>query len=253
MHNISSNAKFPIQDTGATDTFFRISDSKFLSDVKPGGGLIVGLPNGTAIRSIATGKLNTPPINTLVHIFSDDHLERSLNSTSDYCNQGCTAIFTATSMLIVHDSSGMIVASSTKLSTDKLWPSFCQDLSSETMSPTANIMVRHEINADFVAYTHSCFGSPPDSSMLRALKTGYLDNVDRITAKCSPTTCQMPSPQPRATSTNHGRASNQQASGAHHHRSQHLKTHTTTPTSAPSSMNKSPLSRLSRPMKTLLI
>ena len=46
MHNNNSNAKFPIQDTGATDTFYRKSDSKFLSDVKPGGGLMVGLPNG---------------------------------------------------------------------------------------------------------------------------------------------------------------------------------------------------------------
>jgi hypothetical protein len=49
----------------------------------------------------------------------------------------------------------MIVASSTKLLTDKLWPSFRQDVSPAAMSQTANIMVRHEINADFVAYTHS--------------------------------------------------------------------------------------------------
>jgi len=82
MHNVNINAKFPIQDTGATDTFYRKSDSKFLSDVKPCGGLVVGLPNGTAIRSIATGKLNTPPITTLVHIFSDDQLERSLANVS---------------------------------------------------------------------------------------------------------------------------------------------------------------------------
>jgi hypothetical protein len=92
MHNTNINAKFPIEDTGAINTFYRKSDSKFLSDVKPCGGLVVGLPNGTAIRSIATGKLNRPPITTLVHIFSDDQLERSLNSTSDYCNQGCTVI-----------------------------------------------------------------------------------------------------------------------------------------------------------------
>ena len=81
-------------------------------------------------------------------------------------------------MHIVHDSSGIIVASSTKLPTDKLWPSF-----NFGHTPTANIMVRHEINADFVEYTHASFGSPPDSSMLRALKAGYLVNVDRITAK----------------------------------------------------------------------
>jgi hypothetical protein len=183
MHHINRNAKFPIQDTGATDTFYRESDSKFIYDIKRGGGLVVGLPNGAAIRSIATGTLHTHPISIPVHIFPDDQLERSLNSTADFCNKGCTATFTATSMHIVHDSSGIIVASSTKLPTDKLWPSFDLSSTPTPISPTANIMVRHEINADFIEYTHACFGSPPDSSMLRALKAGYLANVDRITAE----------------------------------------------------------------------
>ena len=86
-------------------------------------------------------------------------------------------------MHIVHNSSGIIVASSTKLPTDKLWPSFDISSNPTSISPTANIMVRHEINADFIEYTHACFGSPPDSSMIRSLKLGYLENVDRITTK----------------------------------------------------------------------
>ena len=173
MHHISRNAKFPIQDTGATDTFYRESDAKFIHDVKRGGGLVVGLPNGAAIRSIATGTLHTHPISIPVHIFPDDQLERSLNSTADFCNKGCTATFTATSMHIDHDSSGIIVASSTKLPTDKLWPSFDLSSTPTPISPTANIMVRHEINADFIEYTHACLGSPPDSSMLQRSETIY--------------------------------------------------------------------------------
>ena len=72
MHHINRNAKFPIRDTGTTDTFYRESDSKFIYDVKRGGGLVVGLPNGAAIRSIATGTLHTHPISIPVHIFPDD-------------------------------------------------------------------------------------------------------------------------------------------------------------------------------------
>ena len=180
----NASTKAPIQDTGATDTFYRQSDSKYLSEISPGGGLVVGLPNGDAIRSVATGKLHTIPISTTVHIFPDNQLDRSLNSTADFCNQGCTATFTATSMTIVHDESRIIVASSTKLPTDKLWPSYQHDSNLTPIPPIAlaNIMVRHEINADFVAYVHACLGSPSDSTMLRALKAGYLSEYGRITA-----------------------------------------------------------------------
>ena len=116
--------RHPIEDCGATNTFYRHSDSHRLLDIKPGGGLSVGLPNGASIRSVATGQLVTGPIQTLVHIFPDNQLERSLHSTADWCNQGCTATFTATSLTVVHDATGEIVASSTKLPKDRLWPAF---------------------------------------------------------------------------------------------------------------------------------
>ena len=178
-----SRGKRPIQDCGATNIFFRQSDSHYLSNVKPGGGLTVGLPNGAAIRSVATGILETPPISTKAHIFSDTDLDRSLVSTAEFCNQGCTATLTATSLTIVHDATGTIVAHSTKDKSDRLWPAFQHNDTPLPSPVTANLLVRHEINADFVAYFHATMGSPPDSSMERALRAGYFSNVDRITAK----------------------------------------------------------------------
>jgi hypothetical protein len=47
--------------------------------------------------------------------------------------------------------------------------------------PIVNNVVRHEINADFVAYSHASFGSPPDSSFAAALSKGYLGNFPRLT------------------------------------------------------------------------
>lgn len=134
------------------------------------------LPNGSVIRSTATGTLETPPIFTKVHIFPDDQLDRSLISPADYCNAGCTAIFTATSATIIHDETGEIVILSTKALTDRLWPF-------QSPEGKINTAVKHEINADFVTYTHACFGSPTDSCMLKALKKGNLSTLPRLTTK----------------------------------------------------------------------
>jgi len=48
--------------------------------------------------------------------------------------------------------------------------------------PTVSNVVRHEINADFVAYSSASFFSPPDSSLANALKLGWLGNFPRLTA-----------------------------------------------------------------------
>ena len=44
-------------------------------------------------------------------------------------------------------------------------------------SDTAANVVRHEINADFIAFNHATFFSPCDSAMYDALQLGYLGNL----------------------------------------------------------------------------
>ena len=171
--------ELPLWDTGATDLFFRSSDSNLLSSISSGGGLRVGLPNGHAIASTATGVLPTSFVSPDAHIFPDNLLNRSLVGVAEYCNNGCTMIFTATSSTCIHDATGTIISQTPKAPTAKLWP---MNLAPITSSTIANV-VRHEINADFVAFSHASFFSPCDSALYSALLKGYLGNFPKLTAK----------------------------------------------------------------------
>jgi len=166
----------PIHDCGATNTIFRQSDTHYLKGISPATGVTVGLPNGTSIKSAATGTLSNNKFIIPVPIFSNNALNRSLISTADYCNNGCTAVFTATSATITHDASGEIISQSYKEPHDRLWPFGLPTIQ------THNV-VRHEINADFVAYSSASFFSPPDTSLANALKLGWLGNFPRLTAR----------------------------------------------------------------------
>jgi hypothetical protein len=172
-------SKMPIHDCGATNTIFRNSDSIFLDNIRPDVGMIVGLPNGDNITSAAAGTLSNDKFSFPVPIFSNTSLNRSLISTADYCNNGCTATFTATSATITHDASGDILSYSSKGPTDRLWPF---DTLSQVPRSTISNVVRHEINADFVAYSSASFFSPPDTSLAHALTSGWLGNFPRLTA-----------------------------------------------------------------------
>ena len=101
-------------------------------------------------------------------------------ATADFCNNGCTAIFNSTSATIIHDETGQIISRSSKDPQARLWPF---DPSSVSPKILVNNVVRHEINADFVAYCHASFCSPPDNSMYEALRKGFLGNYPRLTAK----------------------------------------------------------------------
>ena len=167
----------PIHDSGATNTIFRQSDSNSLDNIRPDVGMTVGLPNGDSITSAAVGILSNSRISIPVPVFSDKSLNRSLIATADFCNNGCTATFTATSATITHDATGDIIAQSSKLPSERLWPF---DLHSTV--PVIHNVVRHEINADFVAYSSATFFSPPDTSLAHALTSGWLGNFPRLTA-----------------------------------------------------------------------
>jgi len=60
-----------------------------------------------------------------------------------------------------------------------LWP---MHLPPANSTAVMNNVVRHEINADYVAFSHACFFSPCDSAMYNALLLGYLGNFPRLTA-----------------------------------------------------------------------
>jgi len=204
-----------IHDCGATDTLFRNSDAHLLTGPNTAGTLCVGLPNGEVIRSHSSANFDAPNFSTKLHIFPDKLLNRSLMATADFCNNGCTAIFNSTSATIIHDETGQIISRSLKDPQARLWPF---DPSSVSPKFLANNVVRHEINADFVAYCHASFCSPPDSSMYEALRKGYLGNYPRLTAKMfrsnmpnSPSTAKGHLKQRRQTSKNKKRTASSDA------------------------------------------
>ena len=204
-----------IHDCGATDTLFRNSDAHLLTGPNTAGTLCVGLPNGEVIRSHSSANFDAPNFSTKVHIFPDKLLNRSLMATADFCNNGCTAIFNSTSATIIHDETGQIISRSLKDPQARLWPF---DPSSVSPKFLANNVVRHEINADFVAYCHASFCSPPDSSMYEALRKGFLGNYPRLTAKMfrsnmpnSPSTAKGHLKQRRQTSKNKKRTASSDA------------------------------------------
>jgi hypothetical protein len=81
------------------------------------------------------------------------------------------------------DPNFQILCEGTKDEHDKLWfmPSKMQTPTVEFAS--ANIFVKDEPNAVFVAYQSACFLNPPDSTFENAAQKGYLGNLPRLTAK----------------------------------------------------------------------
>jgi hypothetical protein len=144
------------------------------------------MPNGAVIQSIATGTLSTPPISIPAHIFSNTDLDRALIGDSEYTNRGCTVILTATSATVVHDATQRIIMRSTKEPTARLWP-FYPTTDAATIQKIGPQTAAHSAvlssNRDFVAYVHASLGSPPESSVLKALSKGYLNNLPRLTAQ----------------------------------------------------------------------
>ena len=118
----NNNNNFAIADSGSTDTLVRSSQTDFLHDVKPEGGLLITLPNGQVIKTTKSGYLPSSsvlPTPIKAHVVDDQSLENSLLSLSDYCNRGCTVTLTSTGILIIHPDGTVLHHS--KHPHDKLW------------------------------------------------------------------------------------------------------------------------------------
>ncbi|KAJ1404285.1 hypothetical protein B484DRAFT_404848 [Ochromonadaceae sp. CCMP2298] len=69
-------------------------------------------------------------------------------------------MLTSTSITVTDDASSCVLLYGSKSPSDKLWP----------------------LNADYVAYIHAALGSPATSTLLTALRGGYLACIPRLTA-----------------------------------------------------------------------
>ena len=188
--NDSSTSEKAIGDSGCSDTIIRHCDAHLLQDVQRDSTLEVELPDGSTIRSTARGvlKLNNIPAMD-AYIFDDAHLQRSLLSLSALTNLGCTATLTADGINVSNEY-GKIVLHSKKNRHEKLWT---VDLTcaldrtdpdtAQTHVATAFAGLRLETNATYVNFAHQSFGSPPISTFINAVSSGYLSNYPRLTAQ----------------------------------------------------------------------
>ena len=202
-----------VADSGSTDIIVRESDKAILQDIVPctvHSTLQVSLPNGDAIQSSAIGSLRTlVGVKIPAFVFPDAVLKQTLLSLSAFCNNGCTVTLTNTAITIQYK--GNIVFNGTKAPTAKLWtidlcpPDLTPDrqrarksrkLDAIASNGQANLAIKNETDAEFVAFIHGVFGFPTSSGFLKALNNGNLSEVPRITAKM--VTANLPNAIPTA-------------------------------------------------------
>lgn len=165
-------------DTGSTHTLLRESDAQHVQPTSATTDSIsVKLPNGTVIRSKFSGTLYFPylPQPLKVHVFDDSHLDTSLISISELCNIGCTATFTASNCIITYQDD--VVCTSTKSLSDRLW-----NIILPSLLPSTNATLLLSSDRNFVLFAHAALGSPAISTLLRAVRLGYLSHWPRLTA-----------------------------------------------------------------------
>ena len=172
-----------VGDTGATDMLVRQADAHKLAGYVAGGGHVMVLPNGQSITSTGTGEVRLPEnVDLTAHVFPDDILMNNLAPIAPLCNQGCTAVFTATGATVTHG--GTVILQGTKEPKETLWqfqipikaPLACS-------GGQANLVVSNQLDADYVAWTAATLGGPVTSTLLKAVKRGYLSTFPRITYK----------------------------------------------------------------------
>lgn len=141
------------------------------------------MPNGSTITSVATGNLHlsTDLAPIKAHIFDNNDLNRTLIAVADICDTGCETTLTNTGITITRN--GVTVLHASKDKADRLWPLLPPGLQTTPKRQSAHNIVRHQHNADFVAYAHASFCSPSVESLEKALRAGYLGNFPRLTAK----------------------------------------------------------------------
>ncbi len=176
-HN-TTRTSTAIADSGCTGHFLQI-DSPCLNKTPTSNGLRVLLPDGSTIQATHTALLDMPNLPIAArqaHIFPQLK-HNALISISQFCDHGCTALFTSTDVQILVNSTTIIRGS--RQPTTGLWTI---DLDNQPKSPTsnerilghtANSVYEMETKSDLVTYLHQCCYSPTTSGWLKAIKSGF--------------------------------------------------------------------------------
>ena len=164
-------------DSAATDSIIRKTDADACGIAKTSNKTInMGLPNHEFIKSEGRGTMQTGTQEIPVHIFADNHLQQSLLAAADYTNQNCVVTFTKKDATVT-DEQGNTVLSAHKDQHEKLWK---VKLPTATNNLAHNV-IRHELHAEIVNFWHKTLGCPTNSTLLKALRKGYLKTIPQLT------------------------------------------------------------------------
>ena len=182
-------------DSGCTEILLRQSSAHLLHNRSPFTGLHVTVANNQIITSVEKGTIIIPTISGDIslpaYVFDESQLSNNLAGLANFTNLQCTVTLTATSIIISRGDE--IIWSGSKGMNDKLWtldmthlcagapPSAIISNPRPILSCSALQTIRHDTNAEFVAYVHAVFASCPITTFLHALRAGWLGNYPKIT------------------------------------------------------------------------
>ena len=116
--------------------------------------------------------LSTITLTYSVNVFNNDHLHHSLESVATFTNDMDGSVTLDNFGATIRNDKGFIINYKPKEPADRIW-TFDQDAPLPHQD-LASAVVRHDLHADFVAYAHASFNSPPNSTFAHALQSGYL-------------------------------------------------------------------------------
>jgi hypothetical protein len=151
-----------------------------ISNLTGKGGANIKTASGHIITSTDSGKFVIGKENIPVDIMEDSDLMHSILGLGPLANLDYTIILNKNGMVVSKD--GIELIKSYKSPTAVLWPMNldqpleCQHLNTFNgiEGTLVNLSISHTGHADFAKFVSSAMGSPADSTLIKALRKGYI-------------------------------------------------------------------------------
>jgi len=178
--NIKTHPPSSTADTGSDCILIRQTDAVAakLEIQATSHPLRVRFPDGEIASSIGTSEVALPSTSIALpaHVFTDDSLQQSLFGISDITNNDYDATFRKDGLYYLYNGDAL-VHYSPKSSDASSWT-----LPIQRPIAHANAALSLPSDKKYVQFMFASFGSPAHSTLLRALRKGYLSTLTRFTS-----------------------------------------------------------------------
>jgi len=178
--NIKSQPPSSTADTGSDCILIRNTDAVAATlEIRPTSQpLRVRFPDGHTAQSIGTSEVALPStaIPLPAHVFADNTLQQSLFGISDITNLDYAATFRKDGLYLYRDEE--LIHYSSKSSDASSWTLPIQRPIAQANAAVLSLPSDNK----YVHFMFASFGSPAHSTLLRALRKGYLSTLSRFTS-----------------------------------------------------------------------